>query len=212
MAGENEFPPATPERPSVPPTEPRPPPTELAAAPSADTDLAGLAGLEGARRGFREWPYWLQALAWAVAGAVVAASLTSALGTELAAERPSTTRVVYQCADGETRDTPCPGPSTTRDPITTTEPPPPPPATTPAPSGPATTIPPGIYAVGEDILPGRYRSAGGSFCYWATLRGRSGEFDEIIANDISEGGAQIVEIGEEVAYFETNGCATWVRD
>lgn len=41
--------------------------------------------------------------------------------------------------------------------------------------------------------------------------GQVGEFDEIIANDISEGGAQIVEIGEEVAYFETNGCDTWVR-
>ncbi len=153
---------------------------------------------------------------WAVAGAVVAASLTSVLGTELAAERPPAARVVYQCADGETRDRPCPSPSTTRPPVTTTtELPPgdqPPPATEPAPSGPATTIPPGIYAVGEDILPGRYRSAGGSFCYWATLRGISGEFDEIIANDISEGGAQIVEIGEEVAYFETNGCATWVRD
>lgn len=209
MAGESEFPPATPERPSVPPTEPRPPPTDRAVAPSAAT------GLEGARQGFREWPYWLQALVWAVAGAVVAASLTSALGTELAADRLPTTRVVYQCADGETRDTPCPSPSVTSAPITT------PPAspstqptlpTAPAPSGPATTIPPGIYAVGEDILPGRYRSAGGSFCYWATLRGRSGEFDEIIANDISEGGAQIVEIGEEVAYFETNGCATWVRD
>lgn len=209
MAGENEFPPAAPERPSVPPTEPRPSPTDRAAAPSATT------GLEGARPGFREWPYWLQALVWAVAGAVVAASLTSALGTELAADRLPTTRVVYQCADGETRDTPCPSPSTTSAPITT--PPAPPPTqptlpTAPAPSGPATTIPQGIYAVGEDILPGRYRSAGGSFCYWATLRGGSGEFDEIIANDISEGGAQIVEIGEEVAYFQTNGCATWVRD
>ena len=210
MAGENQFPPATPERPSAPPTEPRRPPSDLTAAPSALTDL------RAARTGFRDWPYWLQAVVWAVAGAVVAASLTSALSTELAAERPPTTRVVYQCADGATRDTPCPTPTTTRPRITpTTAPPPsaePPPAPTPAPSGPATTIPPGIYAVGEDILPGRYRSAGGSFCYWATLRGRSGEFDEIIANDISQGGAQIVEIGEEVAYFETNGCDTWVRD
>lgn len=209
MAGENEFPPVAPERPSAPPTEPRPSPTDLAAGPSAPTDLGG------AQAGFRDWPYWLQALVWAVAGAVVAASLTSVLSTELAAERPPTTQVVYQCADGETQQTPCPSPSTTRPPVTTTTDLPPgdepPPATEPAPSGPATTIPPGIYAVGEDILPGRYRSAGGSFCYWATLRGRSGEFDEIIANDISEGGAQIVEIGEEVAYFETNGCDTWVR-
>ncbi|MDP8987625.1 MAG: hypothetical protein M3N11_04680 [Actinomycetota bacterium] len=171
-----------------------------------------------ARQGFRDWPYWLQALVWGVAGAVVAASLTSAFGTDLAAERAPTSRVVYQCADGETRDTPCPRPTTTRapttDPAPTTAPPttPPPPAAAPQPSGPATTIPPGIYAVGEDIVPGRYRSAGGSFCYWATLRGRSGEFDEIIANDVSDGGAQIVEIGEEVAYFETNGCETWSRD
>ncbi len=81
-------------------------------------------------------------------------------------------------------------------------------ATTESPR-PATTIPPGIYAVGEDILPGRYRSDGGSLCYWATLRDTTGEFDSIIANNLSDGGAQIVEIGPGAPYFETSGCGTW---
>jgi hypothetical protein len=210
MAGERAFPPAAPERPTAPPTEAPSPPTPT------DTDSPGAAGPHAARHGFRQLPYWLQALVWAVAGAVVAASVTSAVATDLAAERLPTTRLVYQCADGKVRDSPCPRPTTTLPPPTSAPPPPTtgeaPPTTADAGTGPATTIPPGTYAVGEDILPGRYRSAGGSFCYWATLSGRSGAFDEIIANDISDGGAQIVEIGEDVAYFETTGCETWVRD
>lgn len=209
MAGEKAFPPATPERPTAPPTEHSPLRTYVDADPPEPVDPGG------ARPAFRQLPYWLQALVWAVAGAVVAASVTSALATDLAAARITPVQTVYQCADGGTRDTPCPEVSTTTVPPTTRPTPPPPAATPPAAddgAGPATTIPPGIYAVGEDVLPGRYRSAGGSFCYWATLSGRSGAFDEIIANDISDGGAQIVEIGEDVAYFETTGCAPWVRD
>lgn len=65
--------------------------------------------------------------------------------------------------------------------------------------------------MGEDIAPGRYRSAGGDPCYWATLSDTSGELDDIIANGLSDGGAQIVQIGEDVAYFETRGCDTWVQ-
>ncbi len=83
--------------------------------------------------------------------------------------------------------------------------------TTTVPPGPATTIPPGTYAVGEDIEPGRYRTEGGEPCYWATLRNVSGTGDDIIANNLSRGGADIVEIGEDVPYFETSGCATWTK-
>ncbi|MDP9070418.1 MAG: hypothetical protein M3N68_03865 [Actinomycetota bacterium] len=64
--------------------------------------------------------------------------------------------------------------------------------------------------MGEDIEPGRYRSAGGDLCYWATLKGTSGEFSDIIANNL-EPGAQIVTIGPNVAYFETSGCEVWKK-
>ncbi len=124
----------------------------------------------------------------------------------------STTRelaTLYDCPGGIS-DEPCPvSPSTSRMPTSTAIPTTTAAPTTTVPPGPLTTIPPGTYAVGEDIEPGRYRSAGGDGCYWATLNNISGTGDDVIANDLSDGGPQIVEIGEDVPYFETNDCAVW---
>jgi len=61
----------------------------------------------------------------------------------------------------------------------------------------------GIYWVGKDIAPGRYRSTDGS-AYWARLKGFSGDFGEIIANDLTQGSA-VIEILDSDVGFETRG-------
>lgn len=163
-------------------------------------------------------------MAWTVLGVVLAVGATALTDAELVGDRAATT-VVYQCADGETRDSPCPQPPTTPAPTaTTTEPPrtteaPPttgssPTTAAPSPSpGPATTIPPGIYAVGEDIEPGRYHASGRGNCSWATLRDDSGEPEAVMSSGVSQGGSHqtSVDIGEQVAYFESHGCGTWAK-
>ena len=54
-----------------------------------------------------------------------------------------------------------------------------------------TPIAPGTYRVGEDIQPGMYRGKAGTgflnSCYWERLKGASGEFSDILANDNAEG-------------------------
>lgn len=66
----------------------------------------------------------------------------------------------------------------------------------------------GWYAVGPHIAPGRYRSTGGDFCYWARLSGFSGEFSDLSANDIVEG-QTLVDIGPNDAGFQSSGCGTF---
>jgi len=89
----------------------------------------------------------------------------------------------------------------------------PPAAPAPPPPGPRTTFGEGQYLVGEDIAPGRYKTAGpdksASFpsCYWARLRNDSGEFSAIIANGNTEGpGSVTVRTGE---YLEARGPCDW---
>jgi hypothetical protein len=88
-------------------------------------------------------------------------------------------------------------------------------APAPAPAAPARSAiaDSGTYAVGSQVSPGRYQTAGPEgdtlFCYYARLAGFSGEIDDIIANDNTEGPA-IVEISPTDAAFETSGCQPWV--
>ncbi|MFC0109490.1 hypothetical protein [Kibdelosporangium aridum] len=96
----------------------------------------------------------------------------------------------------------------------------PPPATTiTAPAPPPVTVtytPPkptgigeGIYAVGSDIEPGRYKTEGGGRCYFARLKDDSGSFGAIIANNNLDGpGSVTVKKGE---FFEVKGSCTWVK-
>ncbi|MCA1189238.1 MULTISPECIES: PASTA domain-containing protein [unclassified Saccharopolyspora] len=68
----------------------------------------------------------------------------------------------------------------------------------------------GTYAVGTDIEPGTYKSAGPSssvvpMCYWARLKDTSGEFDSIIANNVGEGPATVT-IQDGDGAFEVRGC------
>ncbi|MCE7008026.1 hypothetical protein LWC34_35165 [Kibdelosporangium philippinense] len=96
----------------------------------------------------------------------------------------------------------------------------PPPATTiTAPAPPPVTVtytPPtptgfgdGIYAVGSDIQPGRYKTEGADRCYFARLKDDSGSFESIIANNnLSGPGSVTVKKGE---FFEVKGDCTWVK-
>lgn len=65
---------------------------------------------------------------------------------------------------------------------------------------------PGTYKVSEDIQPGIYAGNSGTglldSCYWARLRGASGEFSDLITNGNAIG-QFYVEVLETDAYFES---------
>ncbi len=75
---------------------------------------------------------------------------------------------------------------------------------------PTTTLSDGMWVVGDEVDPGVYSAPGGSGCYWERLSGFSGEFGDIIANDSSSGGRQIVAINANDAGFSTNNCGEWI--
>ncbi|MFH9955918.1 hypothetical protein ACH4OX_17125 [Streptomyces roseolus] len=89
-----------------------------------------------------------------------------------------------------------------------------PPERTSAPAGNAQEGIPGegTFLVGEEVEPGTYRSTGpaGEVCYWARLKGTTGEADEIIANSTSKGQSTVTVLASDKA-FETNGCKAWKR-
>jgi hypothetical protein len=75
------------------------------------------------------------------------------------------------------------------------------------PSGPKSAIETdGTYLVGSDILPGIYRTTGGSNCYWARLS--SLNTSDIINNNNSSG-PQVVEILPTDRAFLTENCQPW---
>ena len=45
----------------------------------------------------------------------------------------------------------------------------------------------GVWLVGEEIKPGTYQAPGKELCYWARLRGFSGDSKDIIAYDATSG-------------------------
>ncbi|MFD3696226.1 hypothetical protein ACFWUZ_08685 [Streptomyces sp. NPDC058646] len=80
------------------------------------------------------------------------------------------------------------------------------------PAGPARSIGPGTYLVGEDVAAGTYKTPGPSSssipnCYWARNKNDSGEFSAIIANGNPEGPTRVTVKKGEV--FETSGCEAW---
>src|SRR5215218_1624128 len=76
-----------------------------------------------------------------------------------------------------------------------------------APPGPKTTIDAdGTYAVGTDIVPGTYSSAGpvpDGACYWKRTSG-----DSVIDNAMTKK-PQVVQIMQGDTAFTTNDCQTW---
>ena len=109
--------------------------------------------------------------------------------------------------------TPTPVPTFTPEPTWT-----PVPTFTPEPTSAPTSTPtpkaglgPGTYQVGIDIQPGIYAGKPGTgildLCYWERLRGISGEFSDIIANNILSAVGQIyVEILPTDKYFKVDYC------
>jgi len=69
-------------------------------------------------------------------------------------------------------------------------------------------VPQGKWVVGAHIEAGTYQAEGGDACYWERLRGVSGEFDDLIANDLPSGSA-IVEISGSDYAFNSSGCGEW---
>lgn len=84
----------------------------------------------------------------------------------------------------------------------------------PAPSGPLTEIPTngGVFEVGTDIVPGKYKTEGpaGFGCYYARLQNNDGSLRDIIDNNNTDGPATVT-IKESDGYFETSGCKPWVK-
>lgn len=70
----------------------------------------------------------------------------------------------------------------------------------------------GTYEVGKDIQPGTYVSStpDSGNCYWARMKGMSGSFGDIIANNNSAG-QSVVTIASTDKVFETSGCNDWSR-
>ena len=66
----------------------------------------------------------------------------------------------------------------------------------PVPSQALTTLEPGMYLVDRDISPGAYSGQAGDgildSCYWERLSGVSGDFTELIENDIATGTYSVV--------------------
>lgn len=74
--------------------------------------------------------------------------------------------------------------------------------------GSSVTFGSGTHRVGSDIQPGTYRNSGGDGCYWERLSGMSGDFDDIITNDFSEGQSYVTIDPSDVA-FSSSFCGTW---
>ena len=69
----------------------------------------------------------------------------------------------------------------------------------------------GTFIVGTDMRPGTYRSSRGDGCYWERLRGFTGNFSEIIANDFRDSGRAIVTIKASDKGFSSSRCGTWTK-
>jgi hypothetical protein len=68
----------------------------------------------------------------------------------------------------------------------------------------------GVYLIGTDIQPGQYRNSGGSSCYWERLSGTTGDFSELLANDLPSGPSVVTILPSDVA-FSSEGCGTWSK-
>ncbi len=84
----------------------------------------------------------------------------------------------------------------------------PPPSPPPAPVPKTVIDRDGTYAVGTDIVPGIYRSAGpvaGTACYWKRVSG-----DQLIDNALTKK-PQVVQIEPTDTAFKTDRCQPWQK-
>lgn len=69
----------------------------------------------------------------------------------------------------------------------------------------------GTFRVGRDISPGTWRSSPGTEnCYWERLSGFSGEFEELIANDLASGQLMVTISASDVGFTSTR-CGFWTK-
>ena len=71
----------------------------------------------------------------------------------------------------------------------------------------------GIYLVGIDIAPGRYRAVGISeSCLWYRRASFGGMHSDGYESPLGYGRESVVDIAATDAGFESSGCGTWTRD
>lgn len=114
--------------------------------------------------------------------------------------------------DISTKPRPAPGPGPTPAPPATSAPAPTQEPEKPAGPKPWSSFRAGVYEVGKDIKPGKYRTEeaiGFQMCYWAIYE-RGTNRTVVIDNDLASSGRPVVtvKVGQE---FETTGCGTWKK-
>jgi hypothetical protein len=74
-------------------------------------------------------------------------------------------------------------------------------------------ITPGLWLVGPQVIPGTYRAFTLPGCYWARVRGFTGNLSDIIANDFNAaGGSALVSISfGDVGFESDDQCTVWTR-
>ena len=81
--------------------------------------------------------------------------------------------------------------------------------TTPRTSTPTSKLGDGYWVVGSEVAPGLWRNNNSSdSCYWERLSGFSWEFEDVIANELSDS-IQTVQIGTADTGFHADRCGTW---
>jgi hypothetical protein len=73
---------------------------------------------------------------------------------------------------------------------------------------PQTEFDDGIWLVGTQVAPGRYRNSGGGSCYWARLKSFGGEAADIVTNGESTQPVTLDVQPTDVG-IETRGCGRW---
>lgn len=74
---------------------------------------------------------------------------------------------------------------------------------------PGTTMSDGMWRIGIDVKAGTYRAEPVESCYWERLSGATGEFEDIIANDFTDGGPVVVTLSPTDWGFASSDCGTW---
>jgi hypothetical protein len=81
-----------------------------------------------------------------------------------------------------------------------------------APAPPGYSFGDGQYVVGADVPAGTYRTrAASQGCYWARLRGFSGELSDLIANENTDA-PEVVTIAPTDVGFNSARCGLWTND
>jgi hypothetical protein len=78
-----------------------------------------------------------------------------------------------------------------------------------APKLPRAQVEDGTWMVPSEMKPGTYRSGNNTLCYWARLKGTSGDFDDIIIN--GNGANQTVTIKATDKAFQHSNCGGWKK-